>query len=213
MSRQPEPIFTANERDILQEVMNIGFGKASADLAEVIDIYVVLSVPEVALLDASELAGYIGGEIRDFERISVVEQSFMGRFQGVALLIFPSEAGRKLISILGQEDEQTALHSVALLERETLMEVGNILIGACVGKLAELLDDQIAYSPPRVLVEDDPRETVTRDMFNPDSTAIVMRTLFSFENENISGYLFLITRNESIAWMVSALHSFMERYE
>ena len=34
-------IITDDERDILQEVINIAFGKASADLAELIDIYVV----------------------------------------------------------------------------------------------------------------------------------------------------------------------------
>ena len=53
------------ERDILQEVMNIAFGKASADLAEVIDIYVVLSIPDIKLLKTAEVPGYIESEIDD----------------------------------------------------------------------------------------------------------------------------------------------------
>ena len=48
-------IISDEERDILQEVMNIAFGKASAELAEVIDIYVVLSIPDIKLLQTAEV--------------------------------------------------------------------------------------------------------------------------------------------------------------
>ncbi len=46
-------IISEEERDILQEVMNIAFGKASAELAELIDIYVVLSIPDIKLLQTA----------------------------------------------------------------------------------------------------------------------------------------------------------------
>ena len=44
-------VVSDEEKDILEEVMNIGFGNATADLAEVIDIYVKLSdrIKEIAL--------------------------------------------------------------------------------------------------------------------------------------------------------------------
>ena len=57
-----EIIFSDEERDILQEVMNIAFGKASAELAEVIDIYVVLSVPNIKPLKTAEVPQYIEEE-------------------------------------------------------------------------------------------------------------------------------------------------------
>ncbi|TLN13755.1 hypothetical protein FDZ71_08430, partial [bacterium] len=34
-----ERLITAEEQDILQEIMNIAFGKAAAELAEVINIF------------------------------------------------------------------------------------------------------------------------------------------------------------------------------
>ena len=33
------------EKDALQEIMNISFGQAAADLSDVIDLYVTLTVP------------------------------------------------------------------------------------------------------------------------------------------------------------------------
>ena len=92
-------IINGEELDILQEVMNIAFGKASAELAELIDIYVVLSIPDIKLLKTAEVPHYIESEIKDLENISVIKQSYTGKFHGTALLLFPGGAGKKLFSL------------------------------------------------------------------------------------------------------------------
>ena len=52
-------IITTAETDLLQEIMNIAFGRATSDLAEYIDIFVVLSVPHITLLQAFDLPEYM----------------------------------------------------------------------------------------------------------------------------------------------------------
>jgi chemotaxis protein CheC len=98
------------------------------------------------------------------------------------------------------------------LEKETFLEIGNILIGACIGKLAELLGDVATYSPPRVLVEKS-LHRVYENVLDPDSMAIVLRTVFEFNEKNISGYMFVLTKQESFAWLKDALHRFLEQYD
>jgi len=203
---------TEEEFDILQEIMNIAFGKAAADLAEVINIYVILSVPYVRVIQASELPAYICTEVSGFDNISIVEQNFWGNFKGNAFLVFKEGAGKELVSIFG-EDGDFASVSSELLERETLMEVGNILIGACVGKLAELLGDVVSYSPPRVVTDNNPKEAIPAGMFGAESSAIVLRTVFCFNERNVDGFMFLVTSHDSIQWLKSALAAFMEQYE
>lgn len=39
------------------------------------------------------------------------------------------------------------------------------------------------------------------------------RPLFEFNDRDVSGYLFIITSNESFAWMKGALYKFLEQYE
>lgn len=203
------------ELDILQEIMNIAFGKAAADLAEVINIYVLLTVPYIKLVPAVELPGYIKSEITTHDRISVVEQNFLGDFKGSAFLIFPSGAGKELISLLGdgEEVELDASNASDLLEKETLVEVGNILIGACVGKVAEMLGDTVTYAPPSVVIENHANEALPASLFDPHSTAIVLRTVFNFNEKNVQGFLFLVTSLESIEWLQAALAKFLEQYE
>jgi chemotaxis protein CheC len=202
------------EQDILQEIMNIAFGKAAADLAEVINIFVVLSVPDIKIIKAVDLPDYIRTEFCEFGNISIVEQNFWGEFKGNALLIFPAGAGKELISLLGDGGELSfESQSSDILEKETLMEVGNILIGACVGKVAELLKDMVTYSPPRVIIEDQPNVSMPKTLFDPSNSAIILKTVFCFNERDVNGFLFLITSHNSVIWLKKALADFMEQYE
>jgi len=201
------------EKEILQEIMNIAFGKAAADLAEVINIFVVLSVPYIQTLKAQDLPEYLKTQVNEYDRISIVEQNFWGNFKGSAFLVFQASAGRELVSLFGDESGEIGSDSIDALEKETLMEVGNILIGACVGKLSELLGDVVTYSPPRVVTEDTPNEAIPANIFESNSSAIVLKTLFCFNERDVNGFLFLVTSHDSIIWLKQALAAFMEQYE
>jgi len=207
-------ILEAEERDILQEIMNIGFGAAAADLSGVIDLYVQLSVPTVNVIPASELLGYIEREVPDAHEISIIEQNFWSKFKGIALLAFTAGAGKALLSLLGDLEEQPfESDPMRILEKETLMEVGNILVGACVGKVAELLGDVVTYSPPRVLIGNLSDTNVSKRIFDPRNYVIILQTVFHFGKQDVQGYLFLIASHESISWLRRALQSFMSQYE
>lgn len=209
---QADNVFSKDEAAILQEVMNIAFGKASADLARVIDIRIVLNVPHVELLKADGLLERIKEETKVYDTISIIEQNFWGKFTGSALLAFPTTASKGLISLFDEEEDESS----PMLEKETLLEVGNILIGACVGKVAELLDDIVSFSPPRlnphVIINNLSEEAVSPKLDDPETAAILMKTVFQFENKDISGFLFLVASQDSMKWLKAALNNFMEKY-
>ena len=206
-------MITAKETDLLQEIMNIAFGRAASDLAEYIDIFVILSVPDIKLLQAHDLPAYINKEIKDYDNVSVVEQNFWGKFKGNAFLVFPAGTGKRLISMFDGGDEISKSNPINELEKETFLEIGNILIGACIGKIAELLGDVISYSPPRVVVDKSIRGVVYDNLYDPDNLAIVLRTVFEFNDKNVSGFMFILTKQESFAWLKTALYKFLEQYK
>lgn len=214
METRATKVLSNEELEILQEIMNIAFGKSAADLADVIDTHVVLNVPFINIMQVVELPGYIREHVKGYKNISIVEQHFWGRFKGDALLIFSSGSGKELIQML-QHGESAGLESdpLEILERETLMEVGNILIGACVGKVAELLNDVVSYTPPMIVLERHYEDAISESELDPEKTAIVLRTDFSFSEGNVSGFLFLVTSNESMQWLKDALQTFIEQYE
>jgi len=213
MSENNQTLLTSDECDILQEIMNIAFGRATADLADLVNIFINLSVPFVSIIDRSKLASYIGTELMDYKRgISLVEQRFWGRFRGSALLVFPANVGKELITLLASpEVESFESDPIDELEKGVLMEVANILIGACVGKIAELLGDAVTYSPPTVIVNQGKDKDFSKNGDN-DGSVIVLRTVFRFERKDVSGFLFLLTGEVTIGWLKKALQEFMEQF-
>lgn len=103
MDTNQEVVLDPEEIEILQEIMNISFGKSAADLADVIDTQVVLSVPYIKAINPAELPEYIKTDVKGYTTINVVEQKFWGKFKGDALLVFSSGAGKELITMLRQE--------------------------------------------------------------------------------------------------------------
>ena len=206
-------MITTEETDTLQEIMNIAFGRAASDLAEYIDIFVVLNPPNIKVLQAFDLPSYLNSELKDYDKVSVVEQNFWGKFKGNAFLVFPTGTGKRIISLFNSENKVFESEPTYELEKETFLEIGNILIGACIGKIAELLGDVTTYSPPRVVVENGLRGVVYDNLSDPDNLAIVLRTVFEFNDKNVSGYMFILTKQESFAWLKTALSKFLEQYK
>jgi chemotaxis protein CheC len=214
MSIDPGHIFADEEKDILQEIMNIAFGNATAELGEVIDIYVELSAPSIQVLDIGEIPDYLTDRMKLHTETSIVAQNFWGDFKGYSILVLPNRAGRSLISILEDDEaDEPELRPIAGQEKEVLMEVGNILIGACVGKVCELLNTFVTYTPPQVIHENSDEYSDFTRSFDPSQRAILMETIFKFKKVDINGLLLIITNQEAIEWLRKALHSFMELYE
>jgi len=205
---------TELEKDALQEIMNIGFGRAAADLAEIINLHVILSVPHIAVLQSDEVIRYLHSEIPDTTDMSMITQFFSGKFTGGSFLVFPHGEGRKLLSIFDTELEALGdNYDIDMLEKETLVEVGNIIIGACVGKIAEMLGDIVSYAPPRFYSQEQIHGTLADVLNDSDSFAILFKTVFNFEQYNVSGYLFLISQHSIMPWMKQAIAEFLGPYE
>ncbi|WP_420264977.1 chemotaxis protein CheC [Candidatus Magnetominusculus dajiuhuensis] len=214
MEVNDDSTFSELEIDTLQEIMNIAFGQASADLAEVINVFIVLSVPALKLKKAVSLSEFIRVEIGDLKDFKIVEQSYWGKSKGVALLAFPHEAELELIAMF-REDSDMGIDSDISdeLDNEMLIEIGNILIGACVSKMAELLKDVVTFVPPRVITGEQLSEAFVENRFEREARVILLKTLFQIEGRELSGHLFLVNSLDSIHTLKDALRAFWKQYE
>lgn len=207
-------ILTPLERDALQEIMNIGFGRAAADLADILGIHVILSIPHIAVMATDEVMAYIHREIPDTSDMSMITQFFSGKLNGASYLVVPQGEGLKLLRLF---DEETNLadqpHDLALLQRETLLEVGNIIIGACVGKIAEMLGDTVSYAPPRFFAREMIYHSLEEGLGGDSSFALLFKTVFAFESDNVNGYLFLVSNPNVMAWLKSSIDAYLSQYE
>ncbi|MFQ5543996.1 MAG: chemotaxis protein CheC [Nitrospiria bacterium] len=212
IDKPEETGFSEEEKGVLQEVMNISFGRAAADLGKVIDIFVVLSIPNIQLMRGKDLFNYLIKEQKIAVPFHTIEQSFSGRMAGHAVLVLPFESGEKLSRLFDLGEDASEGEASQLTNEATLLEIANILTGACIGKFVELLKDIVTYSPPRLNTEHFPEGEVMRKLVDPESRVISISANFRFESQDIDGFLFLVTDQQSFLWLKKALHNFMEDF-
>lgn len=150
MTTQEVSDLTALQIDALTELLNIGIGRGAAGLSELIGQEVMLSVPSVSIVSQHELSDSLEEELN--EKLSCIQQSFFGSFSGKALLVFPQTETKLLakaileangIAFSDEDMEQTF--------EDPLVEMGNILINACLGSLANIFEEELIQGKPEIL--------------------------------------------------------------
>ncbi|MBD2297864.1 chemotaxis protein CheC [Nostoc sp. FACHB-87] len=141
---------TADQLDALQELINIGVGRAASLLNEMVDSHIHLEIPFVKILTATAAYQELNSRFNDTSLASV-KLNFTGSFYGTAGLIFPTESASALVSVLtGEEPGSDDLDAVKI---GTLTEVGNIVINGVMGSISNVLKQHMNYALP-VYLED-----------------------------------------------------------
>lgn len=201
------------EKDALQEIMNIAFGQAAADLSDIVNLYITLTVPHIELLRFDGILALISEDIAGKSDMSMIKQLFRGKFCGSSVLIFPHGEGKKLLQLFDENaDTSSADCDSDLLEKETLIEISNIIMGACISKIAELLNDTVSYSPPNYYARDMIPGALGSAFAGRDAFAIFFKTAFHFKEFDASGFLFLISDQSALPWLKKSIQEYLDQY-
>ncbi|PHR85539.1 MAG: response regulator [Colwellia sp.] len=133
-------------RDCYQEVANVAMGRAGDLLARLLGVFVKLPIPNVNFIEVSELSMALKA-VEASESTSGICQGFISAgISGEALLILNDSSFKDVASLMNyqyDEDEGTEL--------ELLMDLANVLIGACLKGISEQLDIDFSQGHPVVL--------------------------------------------------------------
>jgi chemotaxis protein CheC len=192
--------FTASEVEVLQSIMEAAFEGAAAELGDIAGVSVALRAQTAQVVTIPDLSKSVSALIPEIEGRTVVEQEFRGECDGDALLVFPADAGTLFRGLLAPDDEG--------LEDEALMEIGSILIGACTGRLFEMLSRTIYYLPPRILPGSEMETLVGGKRYASEDFAIMLKTRFGFPDEELTGDMLLVNRGQSIPDLKMAIAAY-----
>lgn len=142
------PPSTADERlDAYQEMANVAMGRAGEKLAQVLNQFIDLPIPNVNLIETNELHMAIV-EIQRGDSVSAISQGFISAgIRGEALLIFNDSSFANIVKLL-KYNKQVLNEQ---LELEALMDVSNILVSACLHALSEQLNVKFSHNHPIIL--------------------------------------------------------------
>ncbi|WP_417828546.1 chemotaxis protein CheC [Thalassospira sp.] len=194
------------EHDTISELINIGVGRAASSLSEMVEQPVELTVPTISFVEhfsESELAN------APTEVVSAVSQSFHGPFKGEAMLVFPEVRSLELVRSLLKVE--VPLDTLTDLEQEALMEVGNIILNACLGSISNVLGEPINCSMPsfrkretRALLDDD-----TTSSAGTNAVLMILHVQFMLRQNDIDGYVLFVMDLESIQILRDLVRRFL----
>jgi chemotaxis protein CheC len=197
-------LLSEEHRDALQEVANIGMGQAGNSVAQLLKEFVELSVPRIQVLSREDLGRAIGRAVGDTE-VTAIRQAFHGGLRGETIAVFNSPGFVALAESMGYEDE---LSTDA--QQELLLDISNLLIGACLGEISRLLSVNVAFSPPALVGERLPASDIVRAADVHLDWALYMNVNFKMEKHSFGCDLVILVPEREVGVLTEAVTRFVE---
>ena len=132
------------ERDIIREILNIGLARAADSFAVIAQERVLLEVPNLDLLPSHNIIE----RVREYQaRYVAIQSDIRGDFNGSTFMFFSGQHIQRLSRVCLRMQVPDSLQLTELQE-SLLLEISNIITGALVTQLANILKANIYGAPP-----------------------------------------------------------------
>ncbi len=199
--------FNEEQRDCLQEIINVAMGLASDKLARFLNTFVHLQVPSIALVGAAHLPAEIENRYQDIEA-AMVSQGFFGNegLRGEAIVLYQMENAHKISALLGYEPGDVS-------EIEMLTDISSVLTTTFLNGLAEQLENSMSYSAPRILSSRnrDIAEVLTNTSFHWEH-ALKVDISYQLIDHSFNCDMVLLIPGEAVNHIRTILDRILEEY-
>ena len=190
---------TSNQRDVLQEIVNIGAGNAATGLSRILKEKIDMSVPSINLISFEGIFSKITGE----EIVYGIIVRVLGEAPGNVLIVLDEHAAKHLLELLVDDK----VKSIDSLGESALCEIGNIVSSAYMSNISALTNLEILPSVP----------ALTQDMFYTilsttfiesgqcDDKVLAIDTCFTQDNLKLKVYFYYIPMPGSLEKMLESI--------
>ena len=195
---------TEQQHDALVELINIAFSRTAASLSELTDQRVLLDAPQVEVSPLADLNSRLAPQVPD--NVATVHQPFAGPMDGDAFLVL-SYSDAVILTKLLTDEPTIKTDRLDTSAREVLVEVGNILLNACLGMFGNLLQMHITFAVPRLHVEALHALLDSVLTKQPQQYALIVFTSFRLRDSEVSGYLVIVLGVASFEALLQAIET------
>ncbi len=198
---------TEDERDCLQELMNVAYGSATAAITEILDAFATLSIPNINIINADELNQYLSAEL-DFKVEHIISlQQINGVICGENMFVIDKESAKNIAYKFGLEEDEVNDEEII----DVILEITNILSSSTISKLAEDMEANVSFSAPTIkkITSIDQLKNLFISKYKK---VITISTELKFEDLDIKGELFIFTTDNSILFIKEKLNKMLDEF-
>jgi chemotaxis protein CheC len=197
--------FEPDQRDALQEVVNVGMGTAAAALGAVLESFVSLSVPRIEFVRLEQLGDLAALSGWKDDAGCAIRQAFYDQLEGEVIVLFGSEGQAQLSHKLGYDGDLSSAG-----DQEPLLDFSNVLVGACMNGVGQQLHLHLSFSPPSVLCVNKPVATALASLTLAVSYALLINVQFVLQDGSFKSQLLILLPEASILVLKGAVERFVE---
>jgi chemotaxis protein CheY-P-specific phosphatase CheC len=177
-----------------REMANVSMGQAGEILAKLLGEFIDSPITNVNLITNTEFHMTIA-VIQRNESVSAVSQGFVSAgINDEALVIFNDFNFSNMVKLLKYTDDKSS----SSLELEALMDVSNMLIGACLRVLSEQLHSVFSDNHPIIIGQHCDLDDILKTTTQRKEDMLAIEIAYSIKSQNINFDLLLLFPNESI---------------
>ncbi|AYA38821.1 hypothetical protein D3Y59_05935 [Hymenobacter oligotrophus] len=168
------------ERDIIREILNIGLARAADSFAAIAQEKVLLEVPSLELVKPRDILKMVN----KYQAQHVVVQSdIKGDFNGTTLMFFSGQHVQRLSRVCLRQTVAETLN-LSEMQESLLLEISNIITGALVTQLANILKAKIYGAPPRAPKGDLAHALDNLLLSHPQMQPLIFSVITQFSDQN-----------------------------
>src|SRR5574344_640971 len=196
---------TEDEKDCLQELMNVAYGSATAAITEILDAFAKLSIPKIQIINAQNLKSYLSKELNLNEEHLVALQQINGVLSGENMFVIDKKSAKSMAYKFGLSEEEINEEEIC----DITLEITNILSSSTISKLAEDIETCVSFSAPTIRIINSIDE-LNNIFISQYEKVIIISTKLEFIDLNIDGELFSLTRDNSILCIREKLNKILD---
>ena len=196
---------TEDEKDCLQELMNVAYGSATAAITEILDAFAKLSIPKIQIINAQNLKSYLSKELNLNEEHLVALQQINGVLSGENMFVIDKKSAKSMAYKFGLSEEEINEEEIC----DITLEITNILSSSTISKLAEDIETCVSFSAPTIRIINSIDE-LNNIFISQYEKVIIISTKLEFIDLNIDGELFILTTDNSILYIKEKLNKILD---
>ncbi len=198
-------VLTEDEKDCLQELMNVAYGSATAAISEILNAFATLSIPNIKIINADELNDYLSAELDLNVEHIVSLQQINGIVSGENMFVIDKESAKNIAYKFGLDENEVNDEEIA----DVVLEITNILSSSTISKLAEDIDTNVSFSAPTIKKLNS-IDQLKNQFITKYQKVITISTQLKFEDLDIHGELFIFTTDNSIIYIKEKLNKILD---
>jgi CheY-like chemotaxis protein len=180
-----------------REVANVAMGRAADLLAQLMQVFIELPIPQVRSFSQDQLAVELQTMIPASD-LSVVSQGFVGDGISGEAMLFMEERD---LHGMGQLVEQTLDTQDSAATVDLAMNIANILIASCMAGFADQLDIKLSMGTPALLGQGIDVAQIPLRTDGSDQELLTIEIRYSIKDAGVNCTLLLLFTGDSLGPM------------